>query len=137
MSAVSPAGRLRRRTRGRRLREAPRLRIDTCHLWASGYDIRRAEGWARALDECRRAVGPDRVLAFHLNHARAALGSGLDRHQHIGRGCLGLEPFRLLLRDRRLALIPKVLETLKDPEPLADRRDLARLRALRPRSASD
>jgi len=105
--------------------------VDTCHLFAAGYDIRTPAGWAAALGECEEAVGLGRVLAFHLNDARSALGSGLDRHEHIGAGRLGLRPFRLLLRDRRLARIPKVLETPKEPEPMADRRNLARLRALR------
>jgi deoxyribonuclease-4 len=72
-----------------------------------------------------------RVLAFHLNDARAPLGSGLDRHEHIGRGYLGLPAFRLLLNDPRFATVPKVLETPKDPEPEADLRNLATLRGLR------
>jgi deoxyribonuclease-4 len=78
-------------------------------------------------------VGFGRVLAFHLNDAKAPLGSGLDRHENIGKGRLGLTPFRLLLRDRRLARIPKVIETPKEPEPAADIRNLAVLRALRTR----
>lgn len=105
--------------------------VDTCHLFAAGYDVRTREGWQRAIEECAREVGLDRVLAFHLNDAGAALGSGLDRHEHIGRGRLGLEPFHLLLADRRLARVPKVLETPKDPEPHADRGNLATLRRLR------
>ena len=76
-------------------------------------------------------VGLERVLAFHLNDARTPLGSGLDRHEHIGCGSLGLTPFRLLLNDRRFRRIPKVLETPKDPEPAADLRNLAVLRRLR------
>ena len=71
------------------------------------------------------------MLAFHLNDGKAPLGSGLDRHEHIGRGELGLAPFRSLLNDRRLAAVPKVLETPKEPEPVADRRNLAALRRLR------
>jgi deoxyribonuclease IV len=71
------------------------------------------------------------VLAFHLNDARAPLGSGLDRHEHIGRGFLGLAPFRFLLNDRRFQRVPKVLETPKEPEPRADLRNLAALRRLR------
>lgn len=105
--------------------------VDTCHLFAAGYDIRSRAGWAAALAECEATVGLERLLAFHLNDARAALGSGLDRHQHIGAGHLGLRPFRLLLRDCRLGHVPKVLETPKEPEPVADRRNLSRLRALR------
>jgi deoxyribonuclease-4 len=105
--------------------------VDTCHLFAAGYDVRTREGWARALAECEREIGLSRVLAFHLNDARAGLGSGLDRHEHIGRGFLGLAPFRALLNDPRLARIPKVIETDKDPEPAADLRNLATLRRLR------
>jgi deoxyribonuclease-4 len=105
--------------------------IDTCHLFVGGYDIRGRPGWRAAIAECAEHVGLDRVLAFHLNDARAGLGAGLDRHEHIGRGQLGLAPFQWLLGDRRFAGIPKVLETPKEPEPEADRRNLARLRALR------
>jgi len=107
--------------------------VDTCHLFAAGYDIRRPAGYRRAMQECREAVGVGRVLAFHLNDAKAPLGSGLDRHENIGKGRLGLTPFRLLLRDRRLARIPKVIETPKEPEPAADLKNLAILRALRKR----
>jgi len=105
--------------------------IDTCHLFAAGYDLRTDAGYARALAECEATVGRRRVLAFHLNDARAPFGSGLDRHEHIGRGFLGLSPFRRLLNDRRFARVPKVLETPKEPEPTADLRNLAALRRLR------
>jgi len=105
--------------------------LDTCHLFAAGYDIRTPVGYAAAMAECASAVGIERVLAFHLNDAKAPLGSGLDRHENIGRGRLGLGPFRLLLNDARFAAVPKVLETPKDPEPAADLRNLAVLRRLR------
>jgi len=105
--------------------------VDTCHLFAAGYDVRSEAGYRRALGECREAVGLERVLAFHLNDAKAPLDSGLDRHEHIGRGYLGRLPFRRFLRDRRFRQVPKVLETPKEPEPVADRRNLALLRALR------
>jgi deoxyribonuclease-4 len=104
--------------------------LDTCHLFAAGYDIRAAAGYQAATAECAARVGVERVLAFHLNDARAALGSGLDRHEHIGRGRLGREAFRRLLNDPRFAGVPKVLETPKEPEPAADRRNLAVLRRL-------
>jgi deoxyribonuclease-4 len=110
--------------------------LDTCHLFVAGYDVRTAAGYRSAMAECARAVGLGRVLAFHLNDARAPLGSGLDRHEHIGRGRLGLTPFRLLLNDRRFRAVPKVLETPKDPEPAADLRNLAVLRRLRGVSVS-
>ena len=105
--------------------------LDTCHLFAAGYDIRTENGWRRAMAECAALVGVPRVLAFHLNDAKSALGSGLDRHEHVGRGRIGLTPFRLLLNDRRFTRVPKVLETPKEPEPRADRRNLATLRGLR------
>ena len=105
--------------------------IDTCHLFVAGYDIRTPAGYALAIAECMDLIGSGRVLAFHLNDAKAPLGSGLDRHENIGRGYLGLRPFRLLLNDRRFARVPKVLETPKEPEPTADLRYLATLRRLR------
>jgi len=105
--------------------------IDTCHLFAAGYDLRTEAGYARAMAECEAIVGRRRVLAFHLNDARAPFDSGLDRHEHIGRGFLGLATFRRLLNDRRFARVPKVLETPKDPEPTSDLRNLAILRRLR------
>jgi deoxyribonuclease-4 len=105
--------------------------VDTCHLFAAGYDIRSEDGYRRAMAECEATVGGRQVLAFHLNDARAPLGSGLDRHEHIGRGFLRLAPFRRLLNDHRFARVPKVLETPKEPEPTADLRNLATLRRLR------
>ncbi len=107
--------------------------LDTCHLFAAGYDVRTEAGYRRAMAEGEAAVGLERVLAFHLNDAKAPLGSGLDRHENIGRGALGLVPFRLLLNDRRFTRVPKVLETPKEPEPTADLRNLAVLRKLRRR----
>jgi deoxyribonuclease-4 len=110
--------------------------LDTCHLFAAGYDIRTPAGYAAAIERCARTVGLGRVLAFHLNDAAAGLGSGLDRHENIGRGRLGLAPFRCLLNDRRFARVPKVLETPKEPEPTADLRNLATLRRLRRRRSA-
>jgi deoxyribonuclease-4 len=104
--------------------------IDTCHLFVAGYDIRTPAGYALAMTECIDLIGAGRVLAFHLNDAKAPLGSGLDRHENIGRGKLGLTPFRCLLTDARFRAVPKVLETPKEPEPAADRRNLAVLRGL-------
>jgi len=110
--------------------------LDTCHLFVGGYDVRTPAGYAEAMAECARVVGLERVLAFHLNDAKAPLGSGLDRHEHIGRGELGLRPFRLLLCDARFRDVPKVLETPKEPEPIADLRNLATLRRLRRRATA-
>ena len=104
--------------------------LDTCHLFAAGYDIRRREGYEAAMAECERTVGAKRVLAFHLNDAKKGLGSGLDRHQHIGQGDIGLTAFRCLLNDPRFAHLPMALETPKEPEPEADLKNLATLRKL-------
>src|SRR5258705_157939 len=105
--------------------------LDTCHLFAAGYDTRTADGYRDAMGRGVRLLGARRVRAFHLNDARQPLGSGLDRHEKIGRGHLGAETFRRLMNDRRFARVPMALETPKDPEPRADREALALLRSLR------
>jgi deoxyribonuclease-4 len=105
--------------------------LDTCHLFAAGYDLRTREGYEGVMTSCARIVGLRHVRAFHLNDAKAPLGSGLDRHEKIGRGRLGREAFRWLMRDRRFTRVPMALETPKDPEPKADRAALALLRKLR------
>ncbi len=103
--------------------------LDTCHLFAAGYDIRAAEGYAATMERCDDTVGVKSVIAFHLNDAKAPLGSGLDRHEHIGKGHIGLTAFRLLLNDRRFRRVPMVLETPKDED--WDVRNLRTLRRLR------
>lgn len=105
--------------------------LDTCHLFAAGYDIRTVDGYRSTKARVQRLLGLRRVRAFHLNDARQPLGSGLDRHEKIGRGHLGVEPFRWLMNDRSFARVPMALETPKDPEPRADREALALLRGLR------
>jgi deoxyribonuclease IV len=104
--------------------------FDTCHVFAAGYDIRTRDGYERAIDEIERFVGLENVGAFHLNDSKKPLGSRVDRHQHIGEGEMGLEPFRLLLNDARFARIPKVIETPKPVEHESDRRNLRVLRSL-------
>ena len=105
--------------------------LDTCHLFAAGYDVRTPEGYHSTMKACARLIGLRRVRAFHLNDAKAPLGSGLDRHEKIGAGAMGAAPFRFLMRDRRFARVPMALETPKEPEPKADRDALALLRHLR------
>jgi deoxyribonuclease-4 len=113
-------------------REPERLGIclDTCHLFAAGYDIRDREGYVRVVQECVERVGMAAVRAFHLNDSRAGLGSRLDRHEHIGRGQLGAPAFRWLLTDPRWRHVPMVLETPKEPDPVADIRNLRLVRRL-------
>jgi deoxyribonuclease-4 len=104
--------------------------VDTCHVFAAGYDIRTREGYERLAGEIERFVGLENVGAFHLNDSKKPLGSRVDRHQHIGEGEIGLEAFRILLNDPRFAGLPKLLETPKAIEHESDRRNLATLRAL-------
>ena len=104
--------------------------FDTCHVFASGYDIREGDGYERTVEELERHVGIDHVGAFHVNDSKKGCGSRVDRHEHIGDGQLGLEPFRMLLNDRRFALVPKLLETPKTIETESDRRNIGTLRSL-------
>lgn len=89
--------------------------LDTCHLFAAGYDIATPRGYEKTLADFDRLVGLSKVRAFHLNDARKGLGSRLDRHAPVGEGCLGLPVFRRLLNDPRFDGIPMVVET---PGPL-------------------
>jgi deoxyribonuclease IV len=93
--------------------------IDTCHTHVAGYDIVSDEGFADTLDQLDRTVGLKNVYVWHCNDAKAARGSKLDRHQHIGKGKIGLKPFRRLLNDPRLAHAAFIAETPID-EPLDD-----------------
>jgi deoxyribonuclease-4 len=87
--------------------------LDTCHLLASGYDIASADGYARTFRDFGRIVGLERLVAFHLNDSKKPLGSRVDRHEHIGRGHVGLDAFGRLVNDRRFRSIPMLLETPK------------------------
>jgi deoxyribonuclease IV len=102
-----------------RLAGTPRVGvcIDTCHLLAAGYDICSPEGYARTFTEFDRIVGLERIKAFHLNDSKKPCGSRVDRHEHIGKGCLGLDPFRWLLNDPRFADHAMLLETPKLETP--------------------
>jgi deoxyribonuclease IV len=94
--------------------------LDTCHLLTAGYDVCSPEGYVETFRSFGRLVGFSRLKAFHLNDSKRPCGSRVDRHEHIGRGCLGLEPFRRILNDRRFARLPMLLETPKVEE--SDRR---------------
>jgi deoxyribonuclease IV len=105
--------------------------LDTCHLFAAGYEIRTRPAYERTLRELDAVIGLEHVQCIHLNDSQRGLGSRVDRHAHIGRGQIGLEVFRLLLNDPRLRRLPMILETPKDGDPVvADRRNLAVLRRL-------
>lgn len=105
--------------------------LDTCHVFAAGYNIRTPDGYRRTLKELDACLGLERLKAIHLNDSKGGLGSRVDRHEHIGKGRLGLAPFRRFLNDSRLRPVPMILETPKDNDfVIADRRNLACLRRL-------
>lgn len=104
--------------------------LDTAHLFAAGYDIRQRRGWDDVLGELDKLVGLDQLLAFHLNDSKAALGSHVDRHEHIGRGKIGRAGFRWIVGDPRFRDLPGCLETPKSKDLHEDRENLARLRRL-------
>lgn len=116
----------------RRVRRKARIGVcvDTCHVFAAGYDIRTVAGYEAMWDEFDHVIGRRWLRALHLNDSKAPLGSRRDRHEHIGRGHLGLEPFRLIVNDARLRGLPMVLETEKGPDMAEDRENLRVLRSL-------
>jgi len=85
--------------------------FDTCHAFAAGYDLTTRTGFEQAFQDFDRLVGLEHLQAFHLNDCKKPLGCRVDRHEHIGDGAMGLEPFRLLVNDSRFAEIPGFLET--------------------------
>lgn len=104
--------------------------VDTCHAWAAGYDL--AGDWDGVWSRFDDEIGLERLLLFHVNDSKNPFGSRVDRHEHLGGGTLGKEPFRLLMNDDRFGDIPKLLETPKEDEPLDwDVRNLEFLRYLR------
>jgi deoxyribonuclease-4 len=105
--------------------------LDTCHLFAAGCEIRTEEGYEKTMEAFDRLLGVSRLKILHLSDSKQDLGSRVDRHEHIGKGFLGLNPFRFILNDERLQGLPMILETPKDGDPVsADRRNLAVLRRL-------
>ena len=104
--------------------------FDTAHAFAAGYELRTPEGYEATWTQFDETLGFDRLKAVHLNDSKKELGSRVDRHDHIGKGLLGLEPFRLLLNDPRLCGLPMTLETDKGPDLAEDKENLAVLRSL-------
>jgi len=88
--------------------------IDTCHLFTSGYDIRSEESYRQTMDKFATIVGFRHLKGMHLNDSKPDLGARVDRHDSIGKGKLGLEPFRFIMNDDRMDDIPLVLETIDD-----------------------
>ena len=115
-----------------RVREPERLCVclDTAHIFAAGYDIRSESLLRKTLREFDRAIGRDRLVAIHLNDSKTARGSRVDRHEHIGKGRIGLDAFRFIMRHGRFRKIPKVLETPKGKDLREDVVNLTTLRTL-------
>lgn len=104
--------------------------LDTCHVWAAGYDL--VNHYDDVFAEFEDVIGLDRLRLFHLNDSKGVLGGRRDRHAHIGEGAIGPEPFRRLMNDERFIGVPKVIETPKDNDVLGtDRRNLEFLRSTR------
>ena len=98
--------------------------FDTCHAFAAGYDIRTKSGFEATMERLDLIVGLRRLMAIHLNDSKGDLGSNRDRHEHTGKGKLGIEPFRQIMK--RFQHTVKVIETPKE-----DRMDEVNLRVLR------
>jgi deoxyribonuclease-4 len=104
--------------------------LDTCHVFGAGYELRTRAGYAATMEAFERTIGLGRLKAVHLNDSRGDLGSRKDRHEHIGKGCIGLAGFRHLLNDSRLDGLPGLLETPKGEDLHEDRENLEVLRSL-------
>jgi deoxyribonuclease-4 len=105
--------------------------LDTCHIFAAGYDIGSDEGYARVMSELDSVVGLDKLRAIHVNDSKKELGSRVDRHEHIGKGKIGYEGIACFLSDKRLEALPFILETPKGTGDKMDRRNLKVLRGMR------
>jgi deoxyribonuclease-4 len=110
-------------------REPERLCVclDTAHVFAAGFDLTTAAGTRQMFREFDRIIGFEHLVALHLNDSKTSRGSRVDRHEHIGKGRIGLDAFRVIMRDRRFRKIPKVLETPKGKDL---REDVINLRTL-------
>jgi len=114
------------------VREPERLRVclDTAHLFAAGYQIGSESGVRTTFHDFDRVIGRNRLVAIHVNDSKTGLGSRVDRHEHIGKGRIGLDAFRFIMRSPRFSKIPKVLETPKGKDLAEDVMNLKTLRAL-------
>lgn len=104
--------------------------FDTCHVFGAGYDLRTRNAFERTIEEFDKVLSLERLKVFHLNDSKNDLGSRIDRHQHIGKGTIGLDAFRFLLNDSRFSHLPKILETPKGKDMTEDKMNLAVLESL-------
>ena len=116
--------------RGCRQPERLCICIDTAHLFAAGYDLHTEEGIRRTFARFRRVIGFERLAAIHMNDSKTPAGSHVDRHEHIGKGKIGLHVFRYIMREPRFRNIPKVIETPKGRDMAEDVVNLGMLRSL-------
>jgi deoxyribonuclease-4 len=105
--------------------------LDTCHVFAAGYDLRTKTAYQETMQALDRVIGLDRLCVIHVNDAKKGLGSRIDRHEHIGEGAIGMDAFSFILNDPKIKGLPKILETPKKKGPIDyDRMNLNRLRSL-------
>ncbi|MEJ2105394.1 MAG: deoxyribonuclease IV [Ignavibacteriaceae bacterium] len=104
--------------------------IDTAHIFAAGYDIKNPKSFNDVIKDFDETIGLERLKCFHMNDSKKPLGSKVDRHEHIGKGFIGLEGFKNIMNDKRLIKIPKILETPKGKEQLEDLENLKILKSL-------
>jgi deoxyribonuclease-4 len=104
--------------------------VDTCHIFAAGYDIRTPAAFTATFAEFEQVIGTEQIHFFHLNDSKKELGSRVDRHEHIGKGEIGLTAFELLLNDPRFCDHPMTLEAPKGDDLAEDRENIALLRSL-------
>ncbi len=130
-------------TLGRKFEELARMRagvarrdlvqfcLDTCHVHAAGYDLTTDRGYEETIREFDAILGLESLRVFHVNDSKNERGSHVDRHEHIGKGKIGVDAFARLMRDPRFTAVPKILETPKGADGVVmDRRNLALLRRL-------
>lgn len=104
--------------------------LDTCHIFAAGYDIRTKPEYDKTMKAFAKIVGLKQLKVIHLNDSIKDLGSRVDRHTHLGEGSIGADAFKFIMQDTRFARIPKLLETPKEDGYEDDKRNLALLRKL-------
>jgi len=104
--------------------------LDTCHIFAAGYPMQEEKDYKNTMKEFNQILGLKNLKVIHINDSKKSYGSRVDRHEHIGKGYLGLEPFRHIMNDNRLARIPKILETPKGDDLKEDIENLGILRSL-------
>lgn len=106
-------------------KERVKVCLDTCHVFAAGYDLSTEAGYFETMEKFDSLIGLNKLAAFHINDSKKPLGSRVDRHEHLGKGEIGETAFRLIMNDARFVGTPKILETPKGKEMEEDRVNLA------------